>query len=75
MEQVTEYDAAAPRRRGARPGDPGDGAAAAVPLDVLVIGGQDGLQLRLEGVRRHLGIYIQHHALKLSCIDAVLERN
>jgi hypothetical protein len=28
------------------------------PLDVLVIGGQDGLQLQLEGVRLHYGVCI-----------------
>ncbi len=30
------------------------------PIDVLVIGAQDGLQLRLEGVRLHFGVYIHH---------------
>jgi hypothetical protein len=48
-------------------------------LDVLVIlvGCQDCLQLRLEGVRLHFGKYIYHRALVLKCvcIDAVLERN
>jgi hypothetical protein len=40
-------------------------------------GGQDGLQLQLEGVRLHFGVCIYHRALvlKCSCIDAVLERN
>ncbi len=36
-------------------------------LDVLVIRGQDGLQLLLEGVRLHLGVCIDHHALVLKC--------
>ena len=47
------------------------------PLDVLVKGCQDGLQLRLEGVRLHFGIYIYHRALVLKCvcIDAVLKWN
>ncbi len=52
-------------------------AGALSPLDVLVIGCQDCLQLRLEGVRLHFGISIYHSALvlKCKCIDAVLERN
>ena len=51
-------------------------AGALNPLDVLLIGGQDCLQLRLEGVRLHFGVYNYHRALvlKCSCIDAVLER-
>ena len=32
LEKVAEYDAAAPRRRGARRGDPGAGAVAAIPV-------------------------------------------
>ena len=61
--------------------DLGRGATAGAlnPLDVLVNGCQDrnGLQLRLEGVRLHFGIYIYHRALawKCLCIDAVLKRN
>ena len=52
-------------------------AGALNPLDVLVIGGQDSLQLRLEGVRLHFGVCIYHRALllKCSCIDAVLKSN
>ncbi len=52
-------------------------AGALNPLDVLVIGGQDGLQLQLEGVRLHFGVCIYHHTLviKCSCIDTVLKRN
>ncbi len=52
-------------------------AGALNPLDVLVIGGQDGLQLQLEGVRPHFGVCIYHCApvIKCSCIDTVLERN
>ena len=52
-------------------------AGALNPLDVLVKGCQDGLQLQLEGVRLHFGIYIYHRALVLKClcIDAVLKRN
>ena len=52
-------------------------AGALNPLYVLVKGCQDGLQLRLEGVRLHFGIYIYHRALVLKClcIDAVLKRN
>ena len=52
-------------------------AGALDPLDVLVKGCQDGLQLRLEGVRLHFGIYIYHLALMLKrlCIDAVLKIN
>ena len=52
-------------------------AGALHPLDVLVKGCQDGLQLQLEGVRLHFGIYIYHRALVLKCvcIDAVLKRN
>ena len=52
-------------------------AGALSPLDVLVKGCQDGLQLQLEGVRLHFGIYISHCALVLKClcIDAVLKRN
>ncbi len=34
LEQVAKYDAAAPRRRGARRGDLGAGAAAAIPVGV-----------------------------------------
>ncbi len=47
------------------------------PIDVLVVGGQDGLQLLLEGVRFHCGVCIYHCALvpKCSCIDAVFKRN
>jgi hypothetical protein len=47
------------------------------PLDVLVIGGQDCLQLQVEGVRLHFGIYIYHCSLVLLClcIDAVLKKN
>ncbi len=47
------------------------------PLDVLVIGGQDGLQLQLEGVRLHIGVCMYHRApvIKCLCIDTVLERN
>ncbi len=46
-------------------------------LDVLVIRGQDGLQLLLEGVRLHFGVCIDHCALvlKCSCVDAVIENN
>ena len=46
-------------------------AGALNPLDVLVIGCQDCLQLRLEGVSLHFGIYIPsrsrvyHRALAL----------
>ncbi len=49
-------------------------ASALNPLDVLVIGGQDGLQLQLEGVRLHFGVCIYHCApvIKCSCIDTVL---
>ncbi len=49
-------------------------AGAHKPLDVLVIGGQDGLQLR-QGVRLHFGVYIHHRALVRMCswIDAVSE--
>ena len=36
------------------------------PIDVLVIGGQDGLQLLLEGVRLHFGVYIHHCSLVVS---------
>ena len=36
------------------------------PIDVLVIGGQDGLHLGLEGVRLHFGVYIHHCALVVS---------
>jgi hypothetical protein len=45
--------------------------------DVDVIGRQGGLQLRLEGVRSHGGVYVQHRALviKSSCIDGFLEKN
>ncbi len=52
-------------------------AGALNPLDVLIIGGQDGLQLQLEGVRLHFGVIIYHFALviKCVCIDTVLERN
>ena len=52
-------------------------AGALNPLDVLAIGGQDGLQLQLEGVRLHFGVCIYHRApvIKCSCIDTVLERN
>ncbi len=54
-------------------------AGALNPLDVLVklVACQDCLQLLLEGVRLHFGIYIYHLALVLKCfcIDAVLERN
>ena len=52
-------------------------AGALNPLDVLVKGCQDGLQLQLEGVRLHFGIYIYHCALVLKCvcIDAVLKWN
>ncbi len=52
-------------------------AGALNPLDVLIIGGQDGLQLQLEGVRLHFGVCIYHRALviKCWCIDIVLERN
>ena len=52
-------------------------AGALNPLDVLVIGGHDSLQLRLEGVRLHFGVCIYHSALllKCSCIDAVLKSN
>jgi hypothetical protein len=46
------------------------------PLDILIIGGQDGLQLQLEGVRLHFGVCINHGALvlKCSCIDAAIEK-
>ena len=55
----------------------GASAGALNPLDVLVKGCQDGLQLQLEGVRLHFGIYIYHRALVLKCvcIDAVLKWN
>ena len=59
--------------------DLGATAGALNPLDVLVKGCQDGLQLQLEGVRLHFGIYIYHRTLVLKCfklcIDAVLKRN
>ena len=57
--------------------DLGATAGALNPLDVLVKGCQDGLQLQLEGVRLHFGIYIYHRALVLKCvcIDAVLKWN
>ena len=42
-------------------------AGAENPLDVLVIGGQDGLQLPLEGVRLHFGVCIYHCAFVLKC--------
>ena len=44
-------------------------------LDILVIGCQDVLKLRLEGVRLHFGVYFHHCTLvlKCSCIHAVLE--
>ncbi len=44
------------------------------PLDVLVIGGQDGLQLQLEESGFIL-VYAFTITLKCSCIDTVLERN
>jgi hypothetical protein len=57
--------------------DLGLGATAGAhnPLDILVIGVQDGLQLRREGVRLHFGVYFHHRAIVLecSCIHAVLE--
>ncbi len=37
------------------------------PRDVLVIGGQDGLQLQLEGVRLHFGVCIYHSSLVIKC--------
>ncbi len=37
------------------------------PLDVLVIGGQDGLQLQLEGVRLHFCVCIYHCAPVIKC--------
>jgi hypothetical protein len=40
-------------------------AGALNPLDVHVRGGQDGLQLLLEGVRLHFGLYIYHCTLVL----------
>ncbi len=51
--------------------------ASASYLDVLVIGCQDGSQLRLEGVSLHFGICIQHRALvfKCQCIDGILGLN
>ena len=52
-------------------------AGALILLDVLIIGGQDGLQLLLEGVRLHFGVCIDHRVLvlKYSCIDAVIKSN
>ncbi len=59
--------------------DPGLVATAGAlnPLDVLIIGGQDSLQLQLEGVRLHFGVCIYHSSLviKCLCIDTVIERN
>ncbi len=37
------------------------------PLDVHVIGGQDCLQLQLEGVRLHFGVCIYHCTLVIKC--------
>ncbi len=42
-------------------------AGALNPLDVLVIGGQDCLQLQLEGVRLHFGVCIYHCAPVIKC--------
>ncbi len=42
-------------------------AGALNPLDVLVIGGQEGLQLQLEGVRLHFGVCIYHRSLVIKC--------
>ncbi len=42
-------------------------AGALNPRDVLVIGGQDSLQLQLEGVRLHFGVCIYHRALVIKC--------
>ena len=52
-------------------------AGAENPLDVQIIGDQDGLQLPLEGVGLHFGLCINHCSLvlKCSCIDAVLKTN
>ena len=52
-------------------------AGALNPRNVLVIGGQDGLQLHLKGVRLHFGVCIYHCALviKCLCIDTDLKRN
>ncbi len=40
-------------------------AGALNPHDVILIGGQDGLQLLCEGVRLHFGVYSHHSALVL----------
>ncbi len=50
-------------------------AGAHNPLDILVIGSQDGLQLQCEGVKLHFGVYFHHCALMLEClcIHAVLK--
>ena len=50
-------------------------AGAHNPLDILILGGHDGLQLRREGVRLHFGVCFHHRALvlKCSCIHAVLQ--
>ncbi len=50
-------------------------AGAHNPLDILVKGCHDGLQLRREGVRLHFGVYIHHSTLvpKCLCIHAVLK--
>ena len=52
-------------------------AGAENPLDVQIIGDQDGLQLPLEGVRLNFGLCINHCSLvlKCSCIYAVLKTN
>jgi hypothetical protein len=51
-------------------------AGAHNPLDILVIGCQDGLQLRRERCQASLWIILQPHALVLecACIHAVLEK-
>ncbi len=42
-------------------------AGALNPSDVLVIGGQDSLQLQLKGVRLHFGVCIYHCDLVIKC--------
>ena len=50
--------------------DLGLGATAGAhnPLDVLVIGGQGGLQLRPERVRRHFGVDLDHIKASLTLV-------
>jgi hypothetical protein len=42
-------------------------AGAHNPLDILVKGCKDGLQLLCEGVRLHFGVYIHHSTLLPTC--------